>query len=145
MPKRSKPRFIPEVYTTRVGDHKDRLDYEGDKDDRKKSQVDSCGQWEVVGCEDQDEQVGPVGGVHKLAEDVNVEHINIKEPHRALSEGKDGEDGADGLRETADHEGDGEVVKDEAVSREVTVPIFQDEPNWRQYFEEIEYLKVSDT
>ena len=46
-----------------------------------------------------------------------------------MSEGKDGEGSADGLRETADHEGDGDVVKDEAVSREVTVPIFQEEPN----------------
>ena len=62
-----------------------------------------------------------------------------------MSEGKDREGSADGLRETAGQEGDGDVVKDEAVSREVTVPIFQEEPNWRQYFEEIEHLKVSDT
>ena len=41
----------------------------------------------------------------------------------------DGEGSAEGLRETAGQEGDGDVVKDEAVSREVTVPIFQEEPN----------------
>jgi len=79
----------------------------------------------VVGREDDDQHVGAEEDDDQLAEDVDVEDLNIEVSHCALSQSEYVIGCADGHDDVVDEEGDEDVVEQEMVGGDVAADIFQ--------------------
>ena len=83
----------------------------------------------MVRGEDDHQHVGAEEDDHQLAEDVDVEDLDVEVSHCALSEGEDIVGSADGHDDDVDEEGDEDVVEEEVVGGDVAADIFPNEVN----------------
>ena len=128
---------LPEIYGTDVSDDKARVEesvaeYGSGKDQVGVVEGDHlpAGRYvEVVGREDHHQHVGAEEDHHQLAEDVDVEDLDVEESHCVLGEGEYVVGCADGHDDVVDEEGDEDVVEEEVVGGDVAVHIFANEVN----------------
>ena len=129
--------FLPEIYGTDVCDNKGRVKESVAKDGSSEDKVGvvegdhlPAGRHvEVVRGEDHHQHVGAEEDDHQLAQDVDVEDLNVEVSHCALSEGEDIVGSADGHDDDIDEEGDEDVVEEEVVGGDVAADIFPNEVN----------------
>ena len=129
--------FLPEIYGTDVRDNKGRVEEsvaeDGGSEDKvgvvEGDHLPAGRHVEVVRGEDHHQHVGAEEDDHQLAEDVDVEDLNVEVSHCALSEGEDVVGSADGHDDDVDEEGDEDVVEEEVVGGDVAADIFPNEVN----------------
>ena len=83
----------------------------------------------MVGREDHHQHVGAEEDHHQLAEDVDVEDLNVEVSHCALREGEYVVGCAEDHDDVVDEEGDEDVVEEKVVGGDVAANIFADEVN----------------
>ena len=128
---------LPEIYGTDVCDDKTRVEesiaeYGSSKDQVGVVEGDHLParrHVEVVRGEDHHQHVGAEEDHHQLAEDVDIENLDVEESHCVLGECEYVVGCADGHDDVVDEEGDEDVVEEKVVGGDVTVDIFADEVN----------------
>ena len=129
--------FLPEIYGTDVCDDKGRVEEsvaeDGGSEDKvgvvEGDHLPARRHVEVVRGENDYEHVGAEEDDHQLAEDVDVEDLNVEESHCVLSEGEYVVGCADGHDDVVDEEGDEDVVEEKVVGGDVAADIFPNEVN----------------
>ena len=139
---------LPEIYGTDVCDDKGRVEEGIAEYGRSEDQVGVVERdhlparrhVEVVGGEDHHQHVGAEEDHHQLAEDVDVEDLNVEVSHCALSEGEYVVGCAEDHDDVVDEEGDEDVVEEKVVGGDVAANIFADEVNWHHSKKKIPHL-----